>query len=77
MAKIVQGRQSYAPHIVRIDDKLSDITIAGRAMNVAAGADNDSVAALALADPNVQKFVGDKEIRKTIVVPGRLVNIVV
>ena len=46
-------------------------------ISVAAGADNDSVAALALADPNVQKFVGDKEIRKTIVVPGRLVNIVV
>ena len=46
-------------------------------ISVAAGADNDSVAALALADPNVQKFIGDKEIRKTIVVPGRLVNIVV
>jgi len=46
-------------------------------ISVAAGADNDSVAALALADPNVQKFVGEKEIRKTIVVPGRLVNIVV
>jgi leucyl-tRNA synthetase len=46
-------------------------------ISVAADADNDSVAALALADPNVQKHIGDKEIRKTIVVPGRLVNIVV
>ena len=46
-------------------------------ISVAADADNDSVAALALADPNVQKYVGDSEIRKTIVVPGRLVNIVV
>ena len=46
-------------------------------ISVAAGADNDAIAALALADPNVQRFVGDKEIRKTIVVPGRLVNIVV
>jgi leucyl-tRNA synthetase len=46
-------------------------------ISVAADADNDSVAALALADPNVQKHVGDSEIRKTIVVPGRLVNIVV
>jgi len=44
---------------------------------VAADADNDSIAAQALADPNVQKYVGDNEIRKTIVVPGRLVNIVV
>ena len=46
-------------------------------ISVAADADKDSVAALALADPNVQKHIGGKEIRKTIVVPGRLVNIVV
>jgi len=46
-------------------------------ISVAAGADNDAIATLALADANVQRFVGDKEIRKTIVVPGRLVNIVV
>ncbi len=46
-------------------------------ISVAVDADKDAVAALALADPNVQKHVGDKEIRKTIVVPGRLVNIVV
>ena len=32
---------------------------------------------LALADGNVQRFVDDKKIRKVIVVPGRLVNIVV
>ena len=31
----------------------------------------------ALADENVQRHVGDKEIRKVIYVPGRLVNIVV
>ncbi len=46
-------------------------------ISVAADADNDAVAARALDDPNVQRHVGDKEIRKTIVVPGRLVNIVV
>jgi len=46
-------------------------------ISVAADADNDSVASLALADPNVQKHIGDKKIRRTIVVPGRLVNIVV
>jgi leucyl-tRNA synthetase len=44
---------------------------------VANDADNESVGAQALADPNVLRFVGDQEIRKTIVVPGRLVNIVV
>jgi leucyl-tRNA synthetase len=46
-------------------------------ISVAVDADNDAVASLALADPNVQKHIGGKEIRKTIVVPGRLVNIVV
>ena len=57
--------------VVQVNGKLR-----GR-ISVAADADNDSVGEQALADPNVQRFVGDKEIRKTIVVPGRLVNIVV
>ena len=46
-------------------------------ISVAADADRETVSGLALADPNVQRFVADKEVRKTIVVPGRLVNIVV
>ncbi len=44
---------------------------------VAVDASNDTVAAQALADENVQRFVADNTVRKTIVVPGRLVNIVV
>ena len=46
-------------------------------IEVSADADDDAIGALALSDPNVQRFVADKTIRKTIVVPGRLVNIVV
>jgi leucyl-tRNA synthetase len=46
-------------------------------ISVAADADTETVKSLALADANVQRFVGDAVIRKTIVVPGRLVNIVV
>ena len=46
-------------------------------ISVATDADKETIIALAHADPNVQKFVGDNEIRKTILVPGRLVNIVV
>ena len=46
-------------------------------ISVAADADNDSIEAAALADANVQRFVAGKQVRKTIVVPGRLVNIVV
>ena len=46
-------------------------------INVSADADEDVVLHTALADENVQKHMADKTIRKKIVVPGRLVNIVV
>jgi len=46
-------------------------------IKVDVAADKEVIAELALADENVQKFVADNTIRKTIVVPGRLVNIVV
>jgi leucyl-tRNA synthetase len=46
-------------------------------ISASADADKDTVAAAALANENVQRFIEGKEIRKTIVVPGRLVNIVV
>ena len=46
-------------------------------INVAADADEDVVLHTALADENVLKHMADKTIRKKIVVPGRLVNIVV
>ncbi len=45
-------------------------------VSVGAEATREQVQAAALAHPNVQRFVGDKEIRKVIVVPGKLVNIV-
>ena len=44
---------------------------------VAANATEEVIKAAALADPHVQKFVGDKAVRKVIIVPGKLVNIVV
>ena len=57
--------------VVQVNGKLR-----GRIM-AAADADNDAVGEQALADPNVQRFITDKEVRKMIVVAGRLVNIVV
>ena len=39
-------------------------------------ADEEAVTALALADANVQKYLGDKAPRKVIYVPGKLVNLV-
>ena len=46
-------------------------------ISVAADADKDVIIEQALADPNAQRFIEGGEVRKTIVVPGRLVNIVV
>ena len=45
-------------------------------LEVPASADKDTVENLAKAEPNVQKFTDGKTIRKVIVVPGKLVNIV-
>ncbi len=45
-------------------------------LEVPANADKDTVENLAKAEPNVQKFTDGKTIRKVIVVPGKLVNIV-
>jgi leucyl-tRNA synthetase len=46
-------------------------------ISVAADADRELIGQLALDDENVQRFIGGKEVRKLIVVPGRLVNVVV
>ena len=40
-------------------------------------ADNDAVTAAAQADPKVRKFTDGMALVKTIVVPGRLVNLIV
>jgi len=45
-------------------------------INVATSADKESIEQAAQADVNVQKFTEGKTVRKIIVVPGRLVNIV-
>jgi leucyl-tRNA synthetase len=57
--------------VVQVNGKLR-----GR-VSVGPDAARDEIAALALADRNVQRFVDGKEVRKIIVVPGRLVNVVV
>ncbi len=46
-------------------------------LDVAKDTEQNTLEALALADPNVQKFTEGKTVRKIIVVPGKLVNIVV
>jgi leucyl-tRNA synthetase len=57
--------------VVQVNGKLR-----GR-VSVAVDAAKEVVEAAAFADENVQRFIADKDVRKIIVVPGRLVNIVV
>jgi leucyl-tRNA synthetase len=45
-------------------------------VSVATDADDAALRAAALADPNVQRFIGAGGVRKVIVVPGKLVNVV-
>jgi leucyl-tRNA synthetase len=46
-------------------------------ITIATGADEATVREAALADPNARKFIAGAAVRKVIVVPGKLVNIVV
>jgi len=46
-------------------------------LQVSASTSREDIEAAALADDNVQRFVADKPVRKVIVVPGKLVNVVV
>ena len=46
-------------------------------VTVAANATDEDIQSAALAEPNVQRFMDGKQLRKVIVVPGRLVNVVV
>jgi leucyl-tRNA synthetase len=64
-------RSAVVQMVVQVNGKL-------RAhIEVAADADHDAIRAAALADPHVQKFVGSAAVRKAIIVPGKLVNVVV
>ncbi|HEY5739363.1 MAG TPA: class I tRNA ligase family protein, partial [Gammaproteobacteria bacterium] len=57
--------------VIQVNGKLR-----GR-MQVAADADREACEAAALANEQVTRFIGDGVVRKVIVVPGKLVNIVV
>jgi leucyl-tRNA synthetase len=46
-------------------------------ITVGVNEEEESIKALALADDNVSRFAAGKEVKKIVVVPGRLVNIVV
>ncbi len=61
------------------DEKLIIVQVNGKLrakITVSASASKDEVEAAAVTHPNVQQFTDGKTIRKVIVVPGKLVNIV-
>jgi leucyl-tRNA synthetase len=62
------------------DEKTMVVQVNGKVrgkITVAATADEGEIRAIALADSNVERFLTGKEIKKILVVPGRLVSIVV
>jgi leucyl-tRNA synthetase len=63
--------QSTVELVVQVNGKLR------ARISVAVDGDEAALRAAALADPHVRKFTGDAPVRKVIVVPGKLVNIVV
>ena len=57
--------------VVQVNGKLRG------SIRVPKAADRGAIEGLALANPNVQKFVAGQHVKKVVVVPGRLVNLVV
>jgi leucyl-tRNA synthetase len=57
--------------VVQVNGKLR-----GR-VSVAADASRDAIERAALADANVQKYVENQPVKKVVIVPGKLVNVVV
>jgi leucyl-tRNA synthetase len=63
-------KQESVQYVVQVNGKVR------AKIQVPAGSDRDRVTQLALDNDNVQRFIGDATVRKVIVVPGKLVNIV-
>jgi len=57
--------------VVQVNGKLRG------SIRVPKAADRSAIEGLALANPNVQRFVAGQNVKKVVVVPGRLVNLVV
>jgi leucyl-tRNA synthetase len=57
--------------VVQVNGKLRG------SIRVPKAADRAAIEGLALANPNVQRFVAGHNVKKVVVVPGRLVNLVV
>ena len=63
-------KQDTLEYVVQVNGK-----VRGK-FSIAADADKERIERVALANENARRFIGDATVRKVIVVPGRLVNIV-
>jgi leucyl-tRNA synthetase len=62
--------QESLPYVVQVNGKVR------ATIQVPSDADKSDVEAIALANDNVQRFIGEASVRKVIVVPNKLVNVV-
>ncbi|QIK37552.1 leucine--tRNA ligase [Caldichromatium japonicum] len=64
-------KQELIEYAIQVNGKLRG------SIRVPADADQAQIQAAALADPQIAKFIGDQQIRKAILVPGKLLNLVI
>jgi len=78
---VIDARWPEVDAAARVSDRLTLVVqVNGKLrarIEVPADATKDAAQAAALADDNVQRFIDGKAIRKVIVVPGKLVNVVI
>jgi leucyl-tRNA synthetase len=71
---------SYDPDIAKVDEVVIPVQVNGKLRSriiAAPSASESALEQLALADPAVRAHIAGKTVKKVIVVPGRLVNVVV
>ena len=78
---VLDARFPVADDAARVKDQITLVVqVNGKLrsrIEVSSSASKDEIIAVAMADANVQKFMDGKPVRKQIVVPGKLVNVVV
>ncbi len=70
----------YKEELTQTDEILIVFQVNGKVrqkVQIEAGISDKDLKSLALSDPKIQEWIQDKEIKKIIIVPKKLVNIVV
>ena len=73
-------RQLYRGKLTQTDEILIVLQVNGKVrqkVQVASGVSDEDLKSLSLSEPRIQEWIQGKEIKKVIIVPKKLVNIVV